>query len=222
MTPRTTPRPLPRRRARRHTPEEARRAILEAALRFLSRRPFRDLSVGELMVGAEHSRPAFYQYFQDLHELMESLLAELVTQIDAVANPWLVGKGDPEVALRESLRGLVQVGVEHGGILRAVAEAAPFDPRLERAWSTFMAHWDDAVCARIEAQQAQGLIPPFDARAMASALNRLDAAILIQAFGHRRPADPEGVLDTLHRIWASSLYGPSRKSRTGRRPRPSP
>ena len=151
-----------------------------------------------------------------------ALLAELVTQIDAVANPWLVGKGDPEVALRESLRGLVQVGVEHGGILRAVAEAAPFDPRLERAWSTFMAHWDDAVCARIEAQQAQGLIPPFDARAMASALNRLDAAILIQAFGHRRPADPEGVLDTLHRIWASSLYGPSRKSRTGRRPRPSP
>lgn len=181
--------------------------ISEAAVRFLSRRPFRDLTVGELMAGTELSRPAFYQYFRDLHELMESLLAGLAERVGAVANPWFAGEGEPRAALYESLRGVVQVGQEDGPILRAVAEATAYDVRLERAWAEFMAHWDEVVGARIEAQQAQGLVPPLDARALANALNALDAALLIQAFGRRPQRDPAGVLDTLHRVWASSLYG---------------
>jgi len=192
---------------RRHAPEQAREQITRAAVRFLSRRPFRDLTVGELMAATRLSRPAFYQYFRDLHELLESLLAGLVERVDAVANPWLAGVGQPQAALRESLRGLVEVCSENGPVLRAIAEAAPNDPRLERAWSTFMAHWDDVVSARIEAQQAQGLVAPCDARALAHALNALDAALLIQAFGRRPRGDPEQVLETLHRVWAGSLYG---------------
>jgi len=182
-------------------------------VRFLSRRPFRELSVAELMAATTLSRPAFYQYYEGLHELMESLL-ELVRQaIDAVANPWLSGQGEPRVVLRESLRGLVEVCARHGSLLRAVSEAAPFDERLERAWSRFMRHWDDAVRARIEAQQAEGLVPRCDARALAHALNALDAAVLIQAFGRRPYADPEGVLDTLHRLWHGALYGAPPTSR---------
>ena len=202
-------------RSRRHAPDEARRLIERAAVRFLSRRPFRELTVGKLMEGTDLSRPAFYQYFRDLHELLESLLTGLVERIGAVANPWLAGVGEPEAALRESLRGLVQVGYESGPVLRAVAEAAPTDARLDRAWTAFMAHWDDVVAARIEAQQAAGIIPGFDARAMASALNALDAAVLIKAFGRRPRAEPEQVLETLHRMWAGALYGhvPQRRVR---------
>jgi AcrR family transcriptional regulator len=193
-------------------------------VRFLSERPFRELSVGQLMAGTTLSRPAFYQYFGDLHELMESQLHVIEERIGSLANPWLAGEGDPLATLRESLRGVVEVGAEHGTVLRAISEAAPYDARLERAWSRFMAHWDDAVGARIAAQQADGLVPAFDARAMANALNALNAAVVIQAFGRGPQADPDTVLDTLHRIWLGSLYArtqpprPARRSR--RRPQP--
>ena len=40
--------------------------------------------------------------------------------------------------------------------------------------------FDDAGCARIEADQEQGLIPEFDARPVAIALNLLDAYTLIE------------------------------------------
>jgi len=217
----STSRPARRERSHRHAPEEARLLIERAALRFLARRPFRDLTVGRLMTATELSRPAFYQYFRDLHELMEALLGGVVTRLGALANPWLAGEGDPEAALRVALRGVVQVGVESGSVLRAVAEAAPADARLERGWASFMGHWDDVVSARIEAQQAEGLIPPFDARAMAKALNALDAAVVIREFGRRPHADPELVLDTLYRLWAGALYGHSRapKDRTRQRKR---
>lgn len=159
------------------------------------------------MEGTELSRTAFYQYFRDLHGLLESLLDGVVARLGALANPWTAGEGDPETALREALWGVVRVGVESGAVLRAVTDAAPHDVRLEQAWRSFMGHWDDVVSARIEAQQAEGRIPPFDARGMAKALNALDAATVIQEFGREPHADPEAVLETLYRIWVGALYG---------------
>jgi hypothetical protein len=88
-----------------------------------------------------------------------------------------------------------------------VYEAAPFDERLEAAWSAFMRRWDDAVTVRIEAQQQSGLIPPLNARRTANALNAMDAAVLIAEFGRHPQGDPEAVLDTLHAIWVGALYG---------------
>lgn len=194
-------------RSRRRTAEDAQREITASAIRFLWEHPFRDLTVGGLMADTTLSRPAFYQYFEDLHHLLETLLAEMDAVLRASANPWVSGEGEPIAALRESLRGVVRVSVDQGPVMRAITEAAPLDERLERAWSTFLAHWDDAVTARIEAQQHAGLVPAFDARLMARALNRLDAAVLIEEFGRRPQGDPELVLGTLHRIWVNTLYG---------------
>ena len=67
--------------------------------------------------------------------------------------------------------------------------------------------FDDAASARIEADQEQGLIPHFDARPVAIALNRLDAYTLIEAFGQRPRSQPEPVREALARIWISTLYG---------------
>ena len=159
------------------------------------------------MAGTGLSRPAFYQYFDDLHDLAESLLREIETVMHQTANPWIRGEGEPIAALRVSLRGVVQTSVEHGPVLRAVAEAAPLDERLERAWSTFMMRWDDAVEARIKTQIREGLITKsLDARQTANALNALDATVLISKFGRRPQSDPDTVLETLHNIWVGTLY----------------
>ena len=79
--------------------------------------------------------------------------------------------------------------------------------RLEKAWLQFFGQFDDAVTTRIEADQEQGLIPTFDARPVAIALNRLDAYTVIDAFGQRPRRQPEPVREAWTRIWISTLYG---------------
>jgi len=187
--------------------ERTRQAILDAALDFLWTRPFRDLTVGELMAMANASRPAFYQYFSDLHNLMEALLDDLRDEIMIVAQPWFEGEGDPVPLLQETMSGLVRVCYRRGPILRAVADAATADARLEKDWRDFLNTFDDAVAARIEQDQAAGLVPPLAARPLAVALNRMDAALLIDQFGQRPRGNPDAVRESLTRIWISTLYG---------------
>jgi AcrR family transcriptional regulator len=184
-----------------------RQAILDAAVRFLRDEPFRDLSVALLMAEAGASRATFYQYFEDIYDLMRTLLDDVRGGILEAAEPWFSKDINPAQALRRSLQALVEVGVEKGPILRAVAEAAPFDAELERAWNSFLAHFDTAVAARIEQHQERGLISAFPARAVAVALNRMDAAVLIKEFGTSQRGDPSLVADSLCRIWLSTLYG---------------
>jgi AcrR family transcriptional regulator len=208
----TVPKPvLPPRKS-----ERTREAILDSALEFLWTRPFRDLTVGELMSGTGSSRSAFYQYFTDLHDLMEALLRGMKDNIFAAAAPWLQGEGDPIPLLRESLAGLVQICYQRGPILRAVCDAASSDENLERTWAAFLKDFDDAVAQRIEQQQAMGLGPEYDAYPVAVALNRMDASLMIQQFGRRPRANPDAVLESITRIWISTLYGAGATATAGK------
>jgi AcrR family transcriptional regulator len=190
--------------------DRTRQAILDGAVEFLWVRPFRDMTVAELMTIAGCSRSAFYQYFGDLHSLMETMLTSLSEKMFVSAAPWFSHDGDPAVLLQQSMGGLVRVCYQHGPILRAVADASTTDERMEEAWSRFVGRFDDAVTTRIEEHQDQGLIPAFDARPVAVALNQLDAATLIQAFGRHPRSNPDAVCAALTRIWTSTLYGRDR------------
>jgi AcrR family transcriptional regulator len=201
--PRVAPKPTSRIGKSEHT----RAAILNAALEFLWSHPFRDMTVNVLMAPTGVGRSAFYQYFNDMHDLMETLLDMLREEVLAVTGSWFEGVGDPIVLLNESLSGLVTVCYRLGPILRATDDAAATDKRLEKSWAQFFKQFDDAVTSRIEADQEQGLIPNFDARPVAVALNCLDAYTLIDAFGKRPRKQPEPVREALARIWISTLYG---------------
>jgi AcrR family transcriptional regulator len=187
--------------------EKTRTAILNAALEFLWSRPFREMTVNELMATTGASRSAFYHYFNDLHDVMESLLKMLQEEIFNVDEPWLMGVGDPVDLIRQTLSGLVDLCYERGPFVRAIIDAGATNTRLEKAWVDFMISFDDAGTARIEADQKQGLMPAFDARPVMFALNRMNAYAVHQAFGQhpRKPKKP--VLETMERIWISTLYG---------------
>ena len=187
--------------------ERTRAAILNAALDFIWTHPFRDMTVNSLMARTGVGRSAFYQYFKDLHEVMEALLDVLQTDIFEAAQPWIVGVGDPVALVHESLTGVVRVCYTRGPLLRAIADAATFDERFEKNWNQFLSGFDNASCDRIEADQKQGLIPAFDARPVAIALTRLDAYTILEAFGQHPRKQPEPILDALFRIRASTLYG---------------
>ena len=204
---RSRPRFLPQPELKLAKSERTRAAILDGALKFLWEHPFREMTVNRLMAKLPVSRPTFYQYFHDLHELMECLLDDLREDIMAGAVPWFTGTGEVTGLLRQSLEALVRTGYEKGPILKAVADAAPNDERLENVWFEFLHHFDEAVATRIDADQRQRLIPELDAAAIARALNRLDAYSLIEAFGQHPRKKPGPTLGAIERIWISTLYG---------------
>jgi len=201
------PRVKPQPASRIGRSERTRAEILNSALDFIWSHPFRDLTVNSLMAPTSVSRSAFYQHFGDLHEVMEALLDMLREEIFNGTGLWFTGVGDPITLLNESLASLVDITYQRGPILRATDDAAATDTQLEKVWIQFFKQFDDAVTARIEADQEQGLIPQFDASPVAIALNRLNAYTIIQAFGHGPARKPEPVCEALARVWISTLYG---------------
>ena len=187
--------------------DRTRAAILNAVLDFVWSNPFRDMTVAKIMDKASLSRSAFYPHFTDLHSVMLVLLEIIGKEILAACEPWLFGTGDPSELVREALNRMVGVCYQRGPFLRAITDAASMDERFEEDWTGFLKQFDDAACTRIEADQAQGLIPKFDARLVATALNRLDAYTVVQAFGQHPRSQPEPVQEALARIWISTLYG---------------
>ena len=187
--------------------DRTRAAILNAALEFIWSRPFRDMTVNSLMATTDLSRSAFYQYFDDIHKLMEELLHKLAEEIFGSSNLWLEGVGDPVALLNEAFEGLTQTCHRYGPFLRAVSDAASADEQFEKIWVQFLNAFDDAGTTRIEADQAQGLIAPFDARPVAFSLNRVNAYTFIDAFGQRPRRKPKPIQGALARIWISTLYG---------------
>ena len=101
-------------RRRRRTPEEAEREILDAAEAFLRERPFRDLTIDEVMDGTGLSRPSFYVYFRDRHHLALKLIDLIGSEMFTTAEPWLAGEGHDPEGLREALLGTARVFDAHG------------------------------------------------------------------------------------------------------------
>ena len=187
--------------------ERTRAEILDAAFEFLWSRPFRDMTVNSLMATTSISRSAFYRYFEDVHGLMEALLTRLESEILEGASPWLSDDGDTVALLYESLGAEVRICYRYGPFLKAVSDAAGTNARLEDEWNWFLDRFDAAVSERIAADQALGLIEPFDSRSVATALNRVNAAMYVRAFGQRPRSRPEPVLGAIARVWISTLYG---------------
>lgn len=186
--------------------ERTRQAILDSALEFLWSHPFRDLTVSELMKNTPAGRSAFYQYFADVHDVMNVLLDTFESDVLENTASWFTGDGDPISSLQRSLQALVDICYERGPLMRAVSDAAATDEELERSWNGLLKRFDDAIVDRIKAEQAMGLIPPFEARPVAAALNRMNAAVLIDAFGKRPRSNKRAACDAITRLWVSTLY----------------
>ena len=187
--------------------ERTRAEILDAAFEYLWSRPFRDMTVNSLMATTSISRSAFYRYFDDIHELMQALLTRLESEILEGASPWLSEKGDPVALLYESLSAEVRICYRYGPFLKAVRDATGTSAKLEDEWNWFLDRFDEATSERIVADQELGLIEEFDPGPVATALNRVDAAMYVREFGCRPRSRPEPVVDAITRVWISSLYG---------------
>ena len=194
-------------RRRRRSPEIAEREILDAAQAFLRERPFRELTVDEVMRRTELSRPSFYVYFRDRHHLVLRVVEDIGTELYAMADRWLKGDGDPIDDARAALKGVTAAFVAHGPALRALADAAADDPEVEAVYGALRQSFIDATAAHIEEQLGTGEISGLDAYETARALILLNEAYLLEMLGrHDRQAEPELVQRTLMAIWVRTLY----------------
>jgi AcrR family transcriptional regulator len=201
---------------RRRRPEEAERAILAAARAFLEERPFREMTVEGVMVRTGMSRPAFYAYFRDRYEVVTRLLEGLGGLLFALDWRWLSG-GEVEEEAREvlvdALRGGSQTFVEYGPVLRAIADAAGYDARVEQVYRYgLIERLVAAVASRISRDVEAGLSPAdLEPEETARALVLMTERYLLDAFGlpERCPSRRESaaVFRTLEVIWVRTLYG---------------
>jgi AcrR family transcriptional regulator len=192
---------------RRRTPEEAQHEIIRAAELLLRERPFRELTVDEVMKRTELSRPSFYVYFRDRHELVLRVVERLGGELFTMSERWFRGEGDGAVLAREAVEGIVAVYAEHGPVLRALSDAAVHDPDLEVAYATLVQGFVDATSRHIDAEIAAGRILPVDAEQTARALVWMIERYLNLALG-REPITPVPVVvETLATIVGRVLYG---------------
>src|SRR5688572_14292172 len=110
-------------RRRRRTPEAAQKEIIEAAEGLLRERPFRELTVDEVMRRTELSRPSFYVYFRDRHELVLRVVQHLFQEILVPSNQWLGSDEGGPAEMREAMQGAVGVYKQQAHVLRALADA---------------------------------------------------------------------------------------------------
>jgi AcrR family transcriptional regulator len=196
-----------RARRRRRTPEVAEEEIITAAESLLRERPFRELTVDEVMRRTELSRPSFYVYFRDRHQLVLRVVEHLGSELFEMSERWLRGTGDGPQIAREALDGIVTVFVEHGPVMRALADAATDDPGVEQAYTDLVQTFVDATARHIDEEIAAGRILPLDGGETAKALVWMMERYLNLSLG-REPLTPrDAVADTLATIWTRVLYG---------------
>ena len=174
----------------RHDPRDTEREILVAAESLLRERPFREVTVERIMLRTGLKRPAFYAHFRDRYELVPRVLQNIELRLFEAANRWLHGDGH-ERDLRASASAVVSVYEEQGPILRALADGAVSDAKLEETYSALVQAFIDANAEKISSEQASAHIAPgVDARGDGARARADDRALPQRAVRPRAAGRP--------------------------------
>jgi AcrR family transcriptional regulator len=194
--------PQAQRTRRREQRESTRRQILDAAEHFLREQPYRELSVDVVMADTGLTRTAFYRHFDDVTDLVLRLFAEVGQELYEVVKRWATSAGaDYPAPGREGLAGMVDFYVRHGPLIRAIAEAAATDERIEFAYCGSTDAFVELTAEALERMVREHMLDVPDARALARAMTLMNQAYLLAEFGREPQGDPEVALQTLETVW---------------------
>ncbi len=180
---------------------------MAAAEALLRERPFRELTVDEVMRRTGLSRPSFYVYFKDRHELVLRVVSHLQAELLEVANEWYQSREGGVTALRTALEGVVEVYGRHGAVLRALADAAADDLEVEAVYGDLIRSFIQATSQHIAEEIEAGNVSDVDAAEIAKALVWMTERYLYHAFAPGAPASHGAVLKSLATVWSRALYG---------------
>ena len=85
----------------------AEQEIIAAAAGLLRERPFRELTVDEVMRRTDLSRPSFYVYFRDRHHLVLRVVEHIGGELFTVSDRWDPGERDGRALVHTATEGVV-------------------------------------------------------------------------------------------------------------------
>ncbi|MHB1777545.1 MAG: TetR/AcrR family transcriptional regulator [Acidimicrobiales bacterium] len=181
-------------------------AILDATEALLAGRPFRDLSIEDVMARAGLTRTAFYRYFPDLEGVLLRQLLHVRGELGQAADLWLNKDVDPTEGLLPAATALAQVFCQHGRLLLALADASAGSPDIEQAWHAAIQSFVAPVQARIESLRQQGLCQIADPAQTAVALVWMNERYLLETYGRDQGLPVSIAAHTLATIWRRTLF----------------
>ena len=170
-------------------------------------RPFRELTVDEVMRRTDLSRPSFYVYFRDRHHLVLKVVERLTGESSDMADIWYRAEGSGREVIHEATTGIVAIFERHGAVMEALADAAADDREVEVAYRASQEFFIQATAKHVEREIEAGNMLPCNAAETARALCIMNENYLRTVMGRNPTVEPALVVDTLTTIWTRTLYG---------------
>jgi len=126
---------------------------------------YSDLSVARMIDAVGISRSTFYGYFDDKSALLRAMGEDITIDLAEAGARWF-GLGVPEDrgALEQALRPLFDTYRQHQLLLRAITEAASYDPGMRELHAGLVARAADGLTSHVAQVEADGREHPLDAR----------------------------------------------------------
>lgn len=199
----------PRKAAVRRTPEVTRKEILEATAFLLSSRPFRELSVGDIMRHTEVSRSAFYAHFTDMYAVVEELLSEIRDEEIAYLESWNGDTADPWESFERMITSTVTLWARRGPMISSMLDAASNDGRIAAVFDEITSRYCQVAATALRRDQRKTLSPDLDCDEAAALIIQGTQAYLKDRLGAPGRGDPLTVAFTLRAMWSAAIYGAS-------------
>jgi AcrR family transcriptional regulator len=194
-------------RSGRLSRRESRERIVAAANELLREEGYPALNVGAVMDRAGIGRTIFYRHFEDLGDLLIGSSSEAIEALyDAEVELEGRAKGEAD-GVRAAIEPAVAAYASHGPLLRALAEAAPGDARIDAAQERIRHRFDELVARWLGGLPRHSGRPAEELHELAHALNLLNTSYLLDAFGGAPRISSDDATRTLSEIWLAVVGG---------------
>jgi AcrR family transcriptional regulator len=149
------------RRSRAERRSSIRRKIFDAVERLLEGETFPDLTIDRIIGEAQISRSTFYFHFVDKATLLLAVSEDIFTTAASTAAAWwdMDAADVTRARLLERLRRIFSLYVQHKGVLRALVDAAGYEPVIQNRLAQMHAGYIDRLEAHLIHGQSEGVIP---------------------------------------------------------------
>jgi AcrR family transcriptional regulator len=183
--------------------------LLAAARDVFGERGYQAATVGAITSRANTAHGTFYLYFRNKQDAYAAVMASVTDELYREAelrSPAL----DARSALEASIRGFLEVFVEHRRLWRSLLEASFTNPDIEAVWLSLRERFVDRIEHDLRVLVDAGLVRELDAPIVANALGGMvEWAATTQFVLGSGPAAGRSVEDTaaaLADLWWSALF----------------
>ncbi|MFO1200352.1 MAG: TetR/AcrR family transcriptional regulator [Burkholderiaceae bacterium] len=196
-------------RGRASSAEATRGRLLERARQVFSERGYVRTTVSDVVAGTGLSRGAFYRYFESVDAIFVETIGSVIDELVA-ASKVHDGRTQRE-RVRAGNRRYLEIFAKHGGVMRALAEAAFVDPDIQAIQARLRGAYLRRLRDHLRRQCALGRCHPLDPDAATLALGMMVEGVAMSWIvtglePFERPLEIERVCTQVTDLWCRAVY----------------